>query len=78
MYKGIWLKVGLVLLFWLVAFAGISQCSICAKTTEQLGGKAGEGFNTGIIYLMLTPFAIGGYVAWRWWKQEKAQNQENK
>jgi hypothetical protein len=27
--------------------------------------------NNGIIYLMMLPFAIGGFIAYRWWKQEK-------
>ena len=37
------------------------------------GEKAAKGFNSGIIYLMLTPFAIMGYVGYRWWKN----NEEN-
>lgn len=58
-----------------------AQCSICTKTASQLGEKAGEGLNTGIIYLMLTPFAIGGFIGFRWWKQERSlknNNPENK
>ena len=45
-----------------------AQCSICAKTTLQMGEKPAKGFNSGIIYLMLAPFAIAGYVGYRWWK----------
>ena len=48
-----------------------AQCSICAKTTQQLGDKPAKGFNSGIIYLMLTPFAIMGFVGYRWWKNNK-------
>jgi hypothetical protein len=57
-----------------------AQCSICTKTASQLGEKAGKGLNTGIIYLMLTPFAIGGFIGLRWWKQERSlknNNEEN-
>lgn len=56
-----------------------AQCSICTKTASQLGEKVGKGLNTGIIYLMLTPFAIGGFIGLRWWKQEKnlRRNKEN-
>jgi hypothetical protein len=50
----------------------IAQCSICTKTASQLGKESGEGLNSGILYLMLLPFAIGGYIAWRWWKNEKS------
>jgi hypothetical protein len=49
-----------------------AQCSICTKTASQLGEKQGKGLNSGIIYLMLTPFAVGGYIGYRWWKTEKA------
>lgn len=45
-----------------------AQCSICAKTAMQMGEKPAKGFNSGIIYLMLTPFAIAGFVGYRWWK----------
>jgi len=48
-----------------------AQCSICAKTTQQMGEKPAKGFNSGIIYLMLTPFAIVGVVGYRWWKNNK-------
>ncbi|HEY8689037.1 MAG TPA: hypothetical protein VIM07_07370 [Chitinophagaceae bacterium] len=48
-----------------------AQCSICAKTVQQMGEKPAKGFNTGIIYLMLTPFAIVGVVGYRWWKKNK-------
>jgi hypothetical protein len=48
-----------------------AQCSICAKTTQQMGEKPAKGFNSGIIYLMLTPFAIVGFVGYRWWKNNK-------
>lgn len=48
-----------------------AQCSICTKTSMQQGEKAGKGMNGGIVYLMLTPLAIMGYIGYRWWKQEK-------
>lgn len=48
-----------------------AQCSICTKTASQLGEKAGNGLNTGIIYLMLAPLAVGGFIGLRWWRQEK-------
>lgn len=51
--------------------AADAQCSICAKTTQQMGEKPAKGFNSGIVYLMLTPFAIVGFVGYRWWKNNK-------
>jgi hypothetical protein len=48
-----------------------AQCSMCTKTASQLGEKPAQGLNSGILYLMLMPFAIVGFVAWRWWKGNK-------
>ncbi len=68
----------LLLLFSFLFFALLytsalkAQCSICTKTASQLGEKQGKGLNGGIIYLMLTPFAVGGFIGYRWWKNEKA------
>ena len=69
-------KSRLLLLFVLMLTVAVTnvataQCSICTKTAGQLGEKRAAGLNTGIIYLMLTPFAIAGYIGFRWWKTEK-------
>ncbi|PWT98318.1 MAG: hypothetical protein C5B52_12410 [Bacteroidetes bacterium] len=47
------------------------QCSICTKTVQQMGEKPARGLNTGIVYLMLAPFAIVGYVGYRWWRSNR-------
>jgi len=51
-----------------------AQCSMCTKTAQQLGEKPAQGLNSGILYLMLTPFAIMGVIAYRWWKNEKEKS----
>jgi hypothetical protein len=51
-----------------------AQCSICTKTAGQLGEKPARSLNSGIIYLMLTPFAIVGFIGYQWWKNEKETN----
>lgn len=48
-----------------------AQCSVCTKTTQQLGEKPAKGMNSGILYLAFTPFAIVGYIGYRWWKSNK-------
>ncbi|HMG67757.1 MAG TPA: hypothetical protein VK588_08730 [Chitinophagaceae bacterium] len=50
-----------------------AQCSICTKTTQQLGEKPAKGLNSGILYLAFTPFAIAGLVGYRWWKNNREQ-----
>jgi hypothetical protein len=68
-----WSKVLLLLIMLSAAtVAGVNaQCSICTKTAAQLGEKPARSLNSGIIYLMLTPFAIVGFIGYRWWKNEK-------
>jgi hypothetical protein len=48
-----------------------AQCSICTKTAQQLGEGPAKGMNSGILYLAFAPFAIVGFVAYRWWKKHK-------
>ncbi len=45
-----------------------AQCSICTKTAQQLGEKPAKGMNSGILYLAFAPFAIVGFIGYRWWK----------
>jgi hypothetical protein len=63
------------MLFFTTINTTVAQCSICTKTASQLGDKPAHSLNSGIIYLMLTPFAIAGYIGFRWWQTEK-QNTE--
>jgi len=67
----------LLILFFILHFSFFivenskAQCSICAKTAQQLGDKPAKGFNSGIVYLMLTPFAIVGFVGYKWWQNNR-------
>jgi len=59
----------------LLSCAASAQCSICTRTAEQMGEGPAQGLNGGILYLMVTPFAIMGYIGYRWWKNEKASGE---
>lgn len=48
-----------------------AQCSICTRTAQQLGEKPAKGMNSGILYLAFAPFAIVGYIGYRWWSRNK-------
>ncbi|MEX0636207.1 MAG: hypothetical protein WD135_05515 [Ferruginibacter sp.] len=50
-----------------------AQCAMCTKTASQLGEKPALGMNQGILYLMGAPFAIVGFIAYRWWKSQKEE-----
>lgn len=65
------------LIFTVVLFLGAAiptraQCSICTKTAQQLGEKPAQGMNSGILYLAFAPFAIVGYIGFRWWKNNRS------
>jgi hypothetical protein len=61
----------LLLILLLVQAAVQAQCSICTKTAQQLGEGPAEGMNTGILYLAFAPFAIIGYIGYKWWKNNQ-------
>ncbi|MEO7266029.1 MAG: hypothetical protein ABIW38_14025 [Ferruginibacter sp.] len=71
MKKTILLLMMLVLL--VSAFNASAQCSMCTKTAQQLGEKPALGLNKGILYLMLAPFAIVGFIGFRWWKSREEE-----
>ncbi|MFN5136023.1 MAG: hypothetical protein ACK5DG_11965 [Chitinophagaceae bacterium] len=63
----------MVLFIFLLVFSvdAAAQCSICTKTASQMGEKPAAALNSAIIYLMAAPFAIMGFIGWRWWKSQK-------
>lgn len=62
----------LLILFLLFTYTSPAQCAMCTKTAQQLGEKPAQGLNSGILYLMLAPFAIVGVIGYRWYKNNKA------
>lgn len=73
------MKKTLFILFVIAAFSFLSngafaQCSICAKTVMQMGDRPAQGFNDGIIYLMIIPYIAIGLVAYKWWQNEKRKS----
>ena len=67
----------LFLLLTLLVTTATAQCSICTKTAQQLGEKPAEGLNSGILYLMFTPFILVGFIGFRWWKYNKQIEDDN-
>ena len=53
-----------------------AQCAVCTKRALQLGEKPATGLNNAILYLMLAPFAIVGFVGYRWWRGNKKFEEE--
>jgi hypothetical protein len=65
-----WILILTFSFLFLAGYVGESkaQCSICAKSVQQMGDKPARGFNSGIIYLMLVPYAVIGVIGYKWWK----------
>lgn len=55
----------------LISSAIQAQCAVCTKTALQMGEKPAQGMNTAILYLMMAPFAIVGFIGYQWWKGNK-------
>jgi hypothetical protein len=64
-------RILLILLLQSFTASLFAQCSICTKTASQMGEDAGKGFNVGVLYLAGMPFVIIGYLAIKWWKNER-------
>jgi hypothetical protein len=58
----------LVCILSLLAAPVVAQCSICTRTAAQMGEKPAKGLNSGILYLAFVPFAVVGFIGYRWWK----------
>ena len=61
----------LIILFFVFNIDVQAQCAVCTKTALQLGEKPAQGLNAAILYLMMAPFAIVGFIGYRWWKGNK-------
>lgn len=72
MKKQLLLGILWIMAFWLLSNpTAVAQCSICTKTAQQLGEGPAKGMNTGILYLAFAPFAIIGYIGYRWYKANR-------
>jgi hypothetical protein len=60
----------------LVGTVASAQCSICTRTAAQLGEKPARGLNLGILYLAAIPYAMVGFIAYRWWKNGEDEVKE--
>ena len=67
-------KIIFILIILFTQLASFAQCAMCTKTAMQLGEKPALGLNNAILYLMITPFAIVGFIGFRWWKNNGSQS----
>ncbi len=74
-----WVSIAIMLLAGCFLFIGdaAAQCSICTKTAQQLGEGPAKGLNAGILYLAAAPMMILGYIGYRWYNSNKADEANN-
>jgi hypothetical protein len=52
-------------------FAQCAMCKASAESSLESGSSAAAGINKGVLYLFLTPYLVGGTIAFFWWKAKR-------
>lgn len=47
------------------------MCKIAAESNLENGGTAGQGLNTGILYMLLMPYLLIGVLGFVWYKNRR-------
>ena len=67
----------IILLTLIVSFPANAQCAMCRAVLESgEGGQSAEGINNGIVYLMIFPYLLMGFVGFFVYKSRKRAKQE--
>ncbi len=51
------------------------MCKIAAESNLKNGGSAGKGLNSGILYMLATPYILVGTIAYLWWRNRKKEKE---
>lgn len=66
-------------LFLAVSVPSVSaQCPMCkigAESNLKSGGTAGNGLNTGILYMLSMPYLLVGTIGFLWYKNRKKDSE---
>ncbi len=57
----------------------LAQCPMCriaAESNLENGGTAGKGLNTGILYMLATPYLLIGGLGLLWWRNRQKRIEE--
>lgn len=58
-----------------------AQCPMCRMSAEmnmKNGGTAGNGLNSGILYMLAAPYLLFGIIGYMYWKNNKLKRSGNK
>ncbi len=70
------IAIGMLLIVVLTSPDILAQCAICGKVAAAQNEKAASSFNAGILYLMAIPFSVVGFIGYRWYKTNFAEEEE--
>lgn len=67
-----------VLILWCepTAWAQCPMCKAAAESNLKEGGKHALGLNSGILYLLVTPYIIAISLGYWWWRNNKRAEAE--
>ncbi len=56
-----------------------AQCPMCRMSAEsnlENGGSEGKGLNTGILYMLATPYLLVGAIGYIWWRNRRREEED--
>jgi len=56
-----------------------AQCPMCRMSAEsnlKNGGTEGKGLNTGILYMLATPYLLVGTIGFLWWRNRRKEEED--
>ena len=59
-----------------VAGAQCPMCRMSAESNLKNGGTDGKGLNSGILYMLATPYLIVGAIGYVWWRNRRREGEE--
>jgi len=70
-----WKIISLIVLMTLfVTIEALAQCPMCkiaAESNLDHGGTAGQGLNTGILYMLMMPYLLVAIIGYIWYRNRK-------
>lgn len=72
--KRIILTITVLLVLSIVSSELLAQCPMCriaAESNLENGGTAGQGLNTGILYMLMMPYLLIGLIGFVWYRNRK-------
>ena len=68
----VFIAIGCCIIFFIPDITGqCPMCKISAESNMRDGGTAGNGLNTGILYMFVLPYLIVGSLAFLWVRNRK-------